>query len=77
MKYVYEGQYKEFRGHVFANGKPVTITDRGTLEAIEKNISFRRYDEEIERQETTEEVLTARPVLHVAKRGWPLGNPRK
>lgn len=77
MKYVYEGQYREFRGYVFANGKPVTITDRGTLEAIQKDNSFRRFEDEGQRKETTEEVLTERPVLHVAKRGWPAGRPRK
>lgn len=78
MKYVFtEGPYREFRGYVFANGNPVTITDRGTLEAIQKDHSFRRYDEEIQRQEAPEEVLTERPVLHVAKRGWPAGRPRK
>ena len=79
MKYVFtEGPYREFRGYVFANGKPVTITDRGTLEAIQKDNSFRRFEDgEGQRKETAEEVLTERPVLHVAKRGWPAGRPRK
>ena len=45
MKYVYtEGPYKEFRGYAFANGKPVTVTDRGTLEAISKRPDFKVYE---------------------------------
>jgi len=40
-QYVYTGKYREFRGYVFANGNPVTILDRGTLEAIVKDDSFK------------------------------------
>ena len=41
MKYVYTGgPYREFRGRVFANGQPVDITDRGTLEAIKRAHDF-------------------------------------
>jgi len=42
-QYVYTGKYREFRGYVFCNGKPVTIQDRGTLEAIAKEKDFLRY----------------------------------
>lgn len=47
MKYVYtEGPYKEFRGYQFVNGKPVTILDNGTVEALSKRSDFRRVDDE-------------------------------
>lgn len=44
-RYVYKGQYREFRGYQFWNGKPVTITDRGTLEAIKREADFEVVDE--------------------------------
>jgi hypothetical protein len=47
MRYVYTGgPYAEYRGYVFANGQPVEIKDRATLEAIGRLHDFRRYDEE-------------------------------
>lgn len=80
-QFVYtKGPYHEFRGYVFANGKPACIRDRATLEALSTHPDFRRIDEEVKRKETAEEVLNAqkREVLHVpAKRGWPLGKARK
>jgi hypothetical protein len=45
MKYAYIGQYKEFMGRVFAYGKPVEITDRATLEAIEKQPGFQKVED--------------------------------
>ena len=49
MRYVYTGgEYTEFRGHVFAYGKPTTILDRGTEEAISKRSDFRRVEDEEE-----------------------------
>lgn len=42
-QYVYTGKYREFRGYVFANGNPVTIRDRGTLEAISREKDFLKY----------------------------------
>ena len=57
MRFVYEGEYREFRGYVFAHGKPVTIRDRGTLEAIAKDPTFKEYHEEAKGPETAEEVL--------------------
>ena len=84
------GLYTEFRGYVFANGKPARIRDGATLEALLHRPDFKRVDHEEEGkdahadegQNAAEEVLdvlaSARPVLHVpAKRGWPLGRPRK
>ena len=43
-QYIYNGKYREFRGYVFCNGNPVTVTDRGTLEAIEKDETFIKVD---------------------------------
>lgn len=49
MKFVYtEGNYREFRGYVFWNHRPVTITDRATEEALLKDKSFRRVDDELD-----------------------------
>jgi hypothetical protein len=39
------GKYREFRGYVFANGNPVTILDRGALEAIRKDATFKQVDQ--------------------------------
>lgn len=61
MKYIFDGKYREFRGYVFANGKPTSITDRGTLEAIAKDSSFRRVDDEKENEETPKAVLGGCP----------------
>lgn len=69
-QFVYTGgPYTEFRGYVFAHNNPTRIKDAATLDAILKRPDFRRVEE------SASEV---RPVLHVpAKRGWPLGKPRK
>lgn len=48
MKFAYSGPYKEFRGYVFIKDKPVTVSDRGTQEALSKMEDFRRVDEEEE-----------------------------
>ncbi len=82
QKFVYTASpYREFRGYVFANGKPVTITDRGALEAIRRDPTFEEYHEETTESKTSEaeapEAVLNRPILTVKKRGWPLGKPRK
>ena len=46
MKYVYSGTYREFRGYVFANGKAVDVTDRGTLELIKREPDFKEVADE-------------------------------
>ena len=51
MRFVCSEPYREFRGHVFANFKPVTITDRGTLEAIRLISVFKEYVDEPEKNE--------------------------
>lgn len=50
MKYVYNGTYRSFMGRMFAFGKPVEITDKATLIAIEKEPDFKKVEEV---QETT------------------------
>lgn len=41
IQYVYRGgNYREFRGHVFLGGKPTTIRDSGTMEAIKRERDF-------------------------------------
>jgi hypothetical protein len=48
MRYVYTaGPYTEFRGYVFVNGKPTTIRDKGTLEALAKRTDFSLYVEPV------------------------------
>ena len=59
MKYVHEG-YREFRGYVFRWGLPVDITDRGTLEAVKRDPSFKEFKDE-EKAATETEVLDACP----------------
>ena len=46
MKYRYTlGPWKEFRGHVFAYGNPTTVSDKGTLEAIQKMEGFEKVED--------------------------------
>jgi hypothetical protein len=49
-QYIFNGKYREFRGYVFCNGNPVTIKDRGALEAIKKDPSFIKVDPAQERE---------------------------
>jgi len=61
MRYIYTGgPYREFRGYVFVGEKPVTITDRGTLLALERMHDFKPCEErhEEEKTEAKTEVLT-------------------
>jgi Zn finger protein HypA/HybF involved in hydrogenase expression len=45
MKFIYDGEYKEFRGHVFKWGKPTTVEDKATQEILLKDPLFWRCDE--------------------------------
>lgn len=68
MKYVCVDGYREFRGRVFAFGRPVEITDPGTLEAISHNPYFKEVpDEKV--QETAETEVLKRRVLRLRKSG--------
>ena len=46
MKYVYDG-VRTFRGYFFWNGNPVDVTDRATLEAIQKESGFRKVEDDL------------------------------
>jgi len=49
MKFVYEGPYTQFMGRMFAFGKPVEVTDRATIAALEKRSDFRKVEEKTEK----------------------------
>lgn len=79
MKYVLaeEGvSWREFWGYIFTPGKPVEITDRGTLEAIKRVPFFKEYQDAVQQKKIEAPAQT--PVLEpplVVKR--PRGRPRK
>lgn len=58
MKYAYNGKYTQFMGRVFAFGKPVDITDRATLIALDKNPDFRKVEDEKKQETAQTEVLS-------------------
>ena len=70
MKFAYTaGPYIEYRGYCFANGKPCEVRDDATIGLLLARTDFRKVeDEEQQRQETAQEVLTLRPTLHARKR---------
>lgn len=62
MKYVYTGgAYREFRGYVFANGKPVTIKDKGTLAALANQRDFLPVEDDETPEVKVEEVVIPPP----------------
>lgn len=66
MKFIYtEGPYREYRGYMFWNGKPVTVTDRGTLEAIRRDPSFKEVQDAVRKEEVPQAHApqVARPML--------------
>lgn len=64
MRFVFDGQYREFMGHVFFNGQPVTVTDTATIEAMQKEPTLRRVPDEKE----IEVAAPAQAVLEQPKR---------
>lgn len=43
-QYIYKGgPYTEFRGYVFKWGKPTTVTDQGTIDALRKRQDFKEH----------------------------------
>lgn len=48
QKYVYTNGARHYRGYFFHSGKPVTITDRATLAAIQKEKHFELVEEKTE-----------------------------
>lgn len=61
MRYVYLGPYREFRGRVFAHGKPVDIDDKATLDAIKREPDFKVYEEISSPEKSPEPVANACP----------------
>ena len=57
MRFVCSEPYRTFRGYVFHNGNPVTINDRGTLEAIKTEPAFKEIADEQEKTPTEAKVL--------------------
>ena len=44
MKYIYTlGKWKEYYGYVFFDGRPTEVTDKATLERIQKEAGFEQY----------------------------------
>ena len=55
MKFIYTGGTRQFRGYFFWDGKPVDVTDRGTLAVIHKERGFVMVeDEKVEEPKTPE-----------------------
>jgi len=47
MKFIYlASNYHHFRGQLFAFKKPTEVTDKATIEALQRNPDFMRVDEE-------------------------------
>jgi hypothetical protein len=73
MKFAFlGGPYTEFRGYVFAYGKPTDVTDGATIAILSTRVDFRKVeDEKVQRQEAAQEVLMQqairRPTLKVRR----------
>lgn len=70
MKYIYTGgPYTQFRGYVFAYGKPTTVLDKAAIEAISKRSDFQEEKDEPQKVKTaTAPAVLKRPILTVGKR---------
>lgn len=40
--------YRTFRGYVFAHGKPTTVTDRASIEALKRHHEFVECEDEVQ-----------------------------
>ena len=71
MRYVYSGNFIQYMGRMFAFGKPVEVTDKATIAALEKNPDFRKVEDEKKIEETPKAVLSDEfPKCHrIVKRG--------
>ena len=48
MQFIYtHGPWREFRGYVFAWGKPTDVKDQATINALSTNPLFKRIEDEI------------------------------
>jgi hypothetical protein len=57
MKYVYSGNYTTYLGRVFAYGKPTTVNDKATIQALDKHPDFRKVEDE-EKENEAPKVLS-------------------
>lgn len=58
MKFIYEGQYTQKMGRMFAFGQPVEVNDKATIMVLENDPDFRKTEDEKAPQETPKEVLS-------------------
>lgn len=79
MRYIYtKGPWKEFMGYVFYDGRPTDVTDRATLERLQREPDFQPFKEIAngkERQEAPAEARVLKghecPRCHIVlQRGW-------
>ena len=87
IQYRFTGQYREYNGYVFANGRPVTITDNATLNALQRMPEF----EIVKGGDPVGEEKRQGPLLNAMaqvreqisepaprkRMGWPKGKKRK
>lgn len=66
MRFVYSGPYIQFRGYVFAHGKPTNVTDVATIAALEKLPNFRKVPDEPKEAKATP--VLKRPTLTARRR---------
>lgn len=60
MKFIYtEGKYHEFRGYVFMYGKPTSVTDQATIQALLARDDFKPLSEEAKNDAPKEETPAA------------------
>ena len=70
MKFIYTGgPYTEFRGYVFVNGKPTTISDRATLDALALRQDFKQYVEPVASPVVAPAVVQQRKKLRLPNKG--------
>lgn len=69
MKFQYQGEYTTFMGRVFQRGRPVDITDRGTISALKRRSDFTEVQEAVneEKKEAPATQILKRPVLTLRK----------
>jgi Zn finger protein HypA/HybF involved in hydrogenase expression len=65
MKFIYDGEYREFRGHVFKWRKPTTVTDPATISAIKKDPTFYEVKEEAEEEKVLDRYACPKCGKHV------------
>ena len=69
MRFVFEGDYAHFRGYVFAHRKPVDVTDKATIAALQQMRNFRKVEDEPQKVEAPAAPrVLSRPTLSVPRR---------